>query len=371
MKGKKGVAVIMAMWLLAVLAIIGTTFAYMMRLEPLIARTHRDDMKALYVAQAGIDHGLYILKQDRLQDASAEKRVDHLGETWASGLTDEILYDEETPANIVGYYTITISDESGMTNLNTAPQSQLEGLSDDITSDRAGYIIDYRTTYNSFETIDDLMCVREITQTRFDKIKEIITVHTTDGFINLNTAPYSVLMGIEDGEGGLDSTDVTSIITYREGAYSPYDIPYRDGLGPATEVACAASISEAEAEYLTGEDVYSTSPGIIDGTKRVSVKSQGLFTIISTGKYVSPSGQETVKKIRVVIGRERITTEADGEGLCSGDKIMVCHKPGWPAEQSLCVNPAAVSGHLAHGDYYGPCVEMESEIAYYKEEPED
>jgi len=42
--GERGVAVIMAMWLLAVLAIIGTTFVFMMRLEPIIARTHRDDM---------------------------------------------------------------------------------------------------------------------------------------------------------------------------------------------------------------------------------------------------------------------------------------------------------------------------------------
>ncbi|MCG2677233.1 hypothetical protein L6386_01510 [bacterium] len=61
-ESKKGVAVIMAMWLLAVLAIIGATFAFMMRLEPIIARHHRDEVKAMYVAQAGLDKAYDLLK---------------------------------------------------------------------------------------------------------------------------------------------------------------------------------------------------------------------------------------------------------------------------------------------------------------------
>ncbi len=33
----------------------------------------------------------------------------------------------------------------------------------------------------------------------------------------------------------------------------------------------------------------------------------------------------------------------------------LCHKPGTPAEQTLVVPNSAVSGHLGHGDYLGPC----------------
>ena len=293
----------MAMWLLAVLAIIGTTFAYMMRLEPIIARTHRDDMKALYVAQAGIDHAVCILKQD------ADRTIDHLDETWASGFTDQVLLDEAGYS--VGYYTVTISDDSGKTNLNIAPKSQLEALND-IENVKADAIITYREgSYSPFETVDELMCVAGIGQGIFDNNKEIITVYT-DGLTNLNTAPQEVLTGIQDGpSSGLTSPEAGHIIDYRNGTDNIdgtaddniYDTPYRDGLGPATEVAYAAYISEAEAEYLTGEDVYLTSPGVVDGTKRVSVKSSGSFTILSTGKYVSPSGREIVKKIRVVVDR--------------------------------------------------------------------
>lgn len=317
MKGEKGVAVIMAMWLLAVLAIIGTTFIFMMRLEPMIARYHRDDMKALYIAQAGIDHAVYILKQD------VGGTVDHLGEAWAQGLTNEPLLDEE--GNIVGYYTVEIQDESGKTNLNTAPKSHLMGL-ELMTEVRADALITYRGgTYKPLETVDELLCVPEITQTVFDRNREIITVYT-DGLVNLNTASYSVLKGIEDGEGGLASDDVTSIITYRGGTNGPFDTPTPPPDGTtekATEVNNASAIDNAETEYLTGEDA---SGDVTNTTKRVSVKSNGLFTIISTAGTavladddgidndgdgeIDEAGELkilTTKKLRVVVNREKVT----------------------------------------------------------------
>ena len=42
--------------------------------------------------------------------------------------------------------------------------------------------------------------------------------------------------------------------------------------------------------------------------------------------------------------------EADVEG-----KALICHKPGTPAEQTLEVAASAVEAHVAHGDYEGPC----------------
>lgn len=305
--GERGVAVIMAMWLLAVLAIIGTTFIFMMRLEPLIARTHRDDMMAFYVAQAGIDHAVYILKRD------VGGTVDHLGEAWASGLTDQVLLDEQEYS--VGSYTVTMSDESGKTDLNTAPKSQLEAL-DGIGPVKADAIITYRGgSYRPFETIDELMCVEGISQTIFDNNKEIITVYT-DGLTNLNTAPQRVLTGIEDGpDSGLTSIEAGHIIDYRNGEDDVdgtpdddiYDTPTLPPVGtsePTTEVNNASYINDIETEYLTGEDASSE---VVNTTKRVSVESSGAFTIISTGKYVSPSGQETVKKLRVVVDRGKQT----------------------------------------------------------------
>lgn len=41
------------------------------------------------------------------------------------------------------------------------------------------------------------------------------------------------------------------------------------------------------------------------------------------------------------------------------DKVVICHKPGTPAEKTMEVPPPAVPGHLGHGDYLGPCQDDE------------
>jgi hypothetical protein len=48
--------------------------------------------------------------------------------------------------------------------------------------------------------------------------------------------------------------------------------------------------------------------------------------------------------------------EVDDEG-----KVLICHKPGTPAEQTLEVAAAAVEAHLAHGDALGSCDDLPDE----------
>jgi hypothetical protein len=51
----------------------------------------------------------------------------------------------------------------------------------------------------------------------------------------------------------------------------------------------------------------------------------------------------------------------DGEGDDDGDRdddgecVVICHKPGTPAEQTKCVDRPAVRAHLRHGDHLGAC----------------
>lgn len=39
-------------------------------------------------------------------------------------------------------------------------------------------------------------------------------------------------------------------------------------------------------------------------------------------------------------------------------KVSICHKPGTPAEKTLWLPLPAIPGHLRHGDYTGPCLEV-------------
>ena len=300
---EKGVAAIMAMWLLAVLAIIGTTFIFMMRLEPIIARTHRDDMKALYVAQAGIDHAVYILKQDVDEDA------DHLGEVWAKGLTDQVLLDEAGYS--VGSYTVTITDESGKTNLNTALEDQLVNLRD-IDSTIVGYITTYRSGANGpVETIDELMCVRDIGQTIFDNNKELITVYTTDSKTNINTAHYRVLRGLPDGgASGLTEAEARDIVDYRDTDTKLYDTPDNETPGEDnTEYYTDRAAGTGDnGYYATIAEIENANN--IDNTEATSlasyidVKSQGPFTVVSRAEIKDTSGKTIARKrLRVVVDR--------------------------------------------------------------------
>ncbi len=42
-------------------------------------------------------------------------------------------------------------------------------------------------------------------------------------------------------------------------------------------------------------------------------------------------------------------------GSLSKTGVLVCHKPGTPAQKTLCVNWNAASGHFSHGDILGDC----------------
>lgn len=40
------------------------------------------------------------------------------------------------------------------------------------------------------------------------------------------------------------------------------------------------------------------------------------------------------------------------------EKVIVCHKPGTPAERTLEIPAPAVDGHLGHGDLLGACSDL-------------
>lgn len=48
---------------------------------------------------------------------------------------------------------------------------------------------------------------------------------------------------------------------------------------------------------------------------------------------------------------------AKGTPITATEMITLCHKPGTPAEKTLVLPAAAARGHLGHGDYLGPCSE--------------
>ena len=67
------------------------------------------------------------------------------------------------------------TSQSALININTADLVSLESLNG-IGLIYAQYIIDYRVANGSFQTIEDIMKVKDIKSARFEKIKDQITV---------------------------------------------------------------------------------------------------------------------------------------------------------------------------------------------------
>lgn len=418
---EKGVAVIMAMWLLAVLAIIGTTFAYMMRLEPIIARTHRDAMKAMYIAQAGIDMAVYKLRID------TDLEIDSLAEDWATyfngadidndrdGTNDSewiTLTDEDE--NTFGYYAVLINDEGGKASLNNpladnSPwKNLLDGLS--MSAATAQNVIDYQAgTYSPLETMDELACVNGISEDGYSVYFRKAKIHhenfpTNPSLrlpINVNTASEEALRAALGELTGftyaifkVTNTNinrvVAAILTYRAGEDgagrtsddNPFDgvdsyvgdqagqdtsvtdnfeaistdLDPSDGTFPGgtTEERAREEFNtlinyiqafgypfgsdkityayvrdnikdnfDPDAEYDNWDSNSPTTPDVNDDDADFEIlaedetyttnfcfanKNTGndqYFEIISTGKYVSPSGREILKRIRVIVDRGR------------------------------------------------------------------
>ena len=195
MKNNKGMALIMAVAIVGILAGIATTFAYNMRIDQKAAGNYMYFVKARYLAEAGIARGVaelindaqnsnwHIAEIDRLYNSS-------LDEVWAdgadfSGATNGILgegyfdlryarvgvegsaslttavysqLDETSDDKVNGHVTNGIIDEERKININTANSTLLQGLPG-IGPTIATNIIAGQPDYN---TITELLTVTDI-----------------------------------------------------------------------------------------------------------------------------------------------------------------------------------------------------------------
>ena len=102
---KKGIALIMALWIMTILVMVTASFAFMMRTEIKMASNFRDEVQAHYLARAGVEYAIAILRNDSVNS------YDYLGEPWANIGT--------LPLGR-GQFTVTVEDEQGKVNINTA-----------------------------------------------------------------------------------------------------------------------------------------------------------------------------------------------------------------------------------------------------------
>ncbi len=124
LEDKRGMALIIAISIMAILSALAASFSYQMRMEEEASFNYLGEVKASSIAQAGVNLAISALEKD-LED----NKYDGPGDEWL----DEIYQAEDWEdvkddnGNLVGAYKIKIEDEAGKINLNIAGDRQNEG----------------------------------------------------------------------------------------------------------------------------------------------------------------------------------------------------------------------------------------------------
>lgn len=225
---ERGVALLLALLVLALLVAIILEFDTEARREYRDASAFRDNFKASVLTRAAIQAARAVLQQDLLKDKQAGQFFDGPTDLWAFPIDKYAIGD--------GWLTAQIEDERGKFNLNDLaaggdPNAKktkvlrmkrlfelvqvnpdlvdaiVDWIDQDETPEPAGaetlYYQSLRPAYRAanapIQTLRELRLVKGITQDVFDKIARFVTVYPHDGAspININTADAIVLQALD------------------------------------------------------------------------------------------------------------------------------------------------------------------------------
>lgn len=210
---QRGLALIIVLWLVTLLSVIASSFAFSMRSDLLVARNLLLSSQAQALADAGVERALYELAKP-VTDSRRWK---------ADGLRREF---ELGGAKI----TVTVMDESGKIDLNSAQDTLLKAVlvSCGLTEEQGATLMDaildwrdpdslkrsrgaeedeyraagkkFRPSNGPFETPEEIRHVIGVTPELYAKIAGVLTVYSKLPGINPALAPREVLQAIPNLE---------------------------------------------------------------------------------------------------------------------------------------------------------------------------
>jgi general secretion pathway protein K len=239
-KSQKGIALLLVLWVLTILMVIVLSFSFMARTETQATLSFKDGLGKKFIAEAGIERGimeLFYRNVYKAQSIELEGR-----EIWK---TNGTLYSGQIGD---GYYTVSITDESGKVDINTANEVILKNLLINlgVQGEDVDTIVDsimdwkdaddlhrlhgaesdyymslpkpYKAKNANFDTLEELLFVKGMTPEILYGTSEkkglinFLTVYSKRSEINVNAAPKEVLMAIP----GVTSEIADSLINYRQ-----------------------------------------------------------------------------------------------------------------------------------------------------------
>jgi general secretion pathway protein K len=244
---ERGIALIVVLWVLALLTVLVVTFSGEARTDLQIARNQNEAAQARAIADAGVTMAIL-----RLFDPSPATQ-------WtADGQEHPLAYGGGT----IG---VRVQDEAGKIDLNYAPAAMVaglfetlgikgaEGLADAVLAWRggAGGAQTVQAGANGaprhpFLAVDELRLVPGMTRAIYDQVTPFVTVYSNDARINPLTAPAEVLRSVP----GATAQEIANFLAAR----------------------AQAGTTSAALPAFTGMGIYTTAEGL----RVFTVTSQGL-----------------------------------------------------------------------------------------------
>jgi general secretion pathway protein K len=289
-KSQKGIALLIVLWVMAILMVTVFSFSLMSRAETYGTLAFKETEEKKYLAEAGIERGIMEIinmsvnrnqsltlvgKELWKADGTAYttdtggggyivRITDESGKIWLNGLTEE---------NSIVLKNILISQGTSPENADSVVDSILDWKDTDDLHRLNGVESDYymslpnpyKAKNANFDTLEELILVKWITPEILygsDKTKGIIrylTLYGNTAKININAAPREILASIP----GMTAEMVDQIIALRTSA----------------EIS-----SEEDVKNIVGANYSLMVPYISFG----STNSQGIYTVEATGYKGSP-----------------------------------------------------------------------------------
>jgi general secretion pathway protein K len=303
--GDRGIAIVIVLWVVLVLSLLISGFAFTMHVETQVASYARKELKAEMLARSGIE----VARMQLILDAQSPTNsgFDALNQDWA---TNELLYVDHELGD--GTFNVKVTDEESKIPINRVTDVQLKRLcgllgvepsdSDVIVDSILDWIEPgdltrlngaksdyyeslsppYRAKNAPMDRVEELLLIRGVTPELYQGtpatdtdpavpgLSEVLTTMTS-GTINVNTASAIVLQTML----GLDDTQVQAVISHRDGADgipgTEDDMPFRS---PAEFFAAVGNLSPANTQaaqaVVTVKSSFFTvkSTGQVGGVKR-------------------------------------------------------------------------------------------------------
>jgi general secretion pathway protein K len=277
LRRESGIALIIVLWVMALLIVISLSFSVMARTEVFSTITFKEQMINKYLAEAGMQRAIMEIFY---RNANKNNQITFAGEEVYR--TDGKFYYGEMSN---GYYKFSINDESGKININTLTDSSgiiLDNLLVDsgIEKETADTIVDsildwkdaddltrlhgaesdyymslpnpYKAKNANFDNLEELLLVKGVTSEILYGNEEkpglinFITLYSNTNPININTAAPEVLRAIPF----MSDDNVQQIMNYRNADNTQKD-------GTAIQTALAGDYTKISQYITTGDsNVY-------------------------------------------------------------------------------------------------------------------